>query len=108
VRIDAFLSSLPAGTMLSVEAIRALLADDSPTPEQFHTDFSADEVGEMYNRTAACIRFWCHAGKLPGAYKLNDREWRIPQDAPNKFQERQRKAEKATVGTFKPVDWDSA
>jgi len=24
------------------------------------------------------LRGWCEAGRFPGAYKLHDREWRIP------------------------------
>lgn len=39
------------------------------------------EVAKPANRAPSTIRTWCAEGRLPGAYRLQGREWRIPQAA---------------------------
>ena len=58
------------------------------------SDLTCDQVAEVMNRTPACVRGWCRAGKLPGVYRMGDgsREWRIPRDALGDFRAGQRRA----------------
>ncbi|KPK69402.1 hypothetical protein AMJ82_05705 [candidate division TA06 bacterium SM23_40] len=44
-------------------------------------DFTAEEAAVEFNRSPQTIRNWCRSGLLPGAYKLLNREWRIPRQA---------------------------
>ncbi len=45
------------------------------------TDLTVEEVAARYSRTPAAIRAWCRDGWLPGAYRLQGREGRIPATA---------------------------
>lgn len=51
-------------------------------------------------RKPSTVRGWCEAGKLPGAYRLRGREWRIPPAALAAIQQ----AEHEPVTSGGPVD----
>lgn len=44
-------------------------------------DLTAATVGKLFGRDESVVRGWCRAGLLPGAYRFNRREWRIPRSA---------------------------
>lgn len=41
-------------------------------------DFTVAQLAERLGRKPSTVRGWCDSGELPGAYRLNGREWRIP------------------------------
>lgn len=52
-------------------------------------DLTAAEVAQMLGRKEVTIRSWCAGGQLPGCYRLNHREWRIPRSTLEGFLTRQ-------------------
>ncbi len=48
-------------------------------------DSTVDEVARELSRSRSTVREWCRAGEIPGAYRLNGREWRIPRSGLQKF-----------------------
>jgi helix-turn-helix protein len=54
------------------------------------TDLTVAELGGRFHRSRSTIRDWCEHGRFEGAYKLNGRDWRIPQAAADAFLARQR------------------
>lgn len=74
-RIRALRDALPEGgsVTLTRDALEELLA-----AEEVGEDLTVDEIARRLGRTAACVRSWAAAGKLPGAYRLQGREWRVP------------------------------
>jgi len=54
-------------------------------------DFTVDELALRFHRSPSTIRDWCEHGRLGGAYKLNGRDWRIPEAAVDAFVARQRR-----------------
>jgi len=48
-------------------------------------DFTVGELALRFHRSPSTIRDWCEHGRLGGAYKLNGRDWRIPQGAVDAF-----------------------
>src|SRR3990167_91071 len=48
-------------------------------------DLTAAQLAERLRRRPSTIRGWCERGELPGAYRLNGREWRIPPAALEAF-----------------------
>ena len=54
-------------------------------------DFTVGELALRFHRSPSTIRDWCEHKRLGGAYKLNGRDWRIPQAAVDAFVARQRR-----------------
>ncbi len=80
-RLRAIVAPLPPGAAvtLPVEVVRTWLevegVGDTPV------DLTVQEVGDLLGRAPSTVRTWCGAGRLPGAYRLRGREWRIPRGA---------------------------
>ncbi len=98
--------ALPAGTAIPVprELLIELLEGRRETRA---ADPTVEEVGTRYRRAPSTIRGWCEAGRFPGAYKLHDREWRIPAAALEAFDaaERERPAGRRGGGVRSLSDW---
>ena len=84
------LGALPDDAQVSVGWIREHLQAGPVEDDRALADLTAEEGGHAVGRAASTIRNWCSAGVFPGAYKLNDREWRIPRDAMREYMARQR------------------
>jgi hypothetical protein len=69
---------VPREWLLELLAGTAAPAPVSPLPP---ADLTIPELARRYDRRPGTVREWCEAGRFPGAYKLNDREWRIPASA---------------------------
>jgi len=54
-------------------------------------DFTVGELALRFDRSPSTIRDWCEQGHFEGAYKLNGRDWRIPEAAVDAFVARQRR-----------------
>ena len=89
-RLLELLELLPDDAQVSVRWIREQLARVPGVDEGGMAGLAAAEAGRVVGRKASTIRNWCAAGELPGAYKLNGKEWRIPSEAVRAFAARQR------------------
>jgi hypothetical protein len=78
------LRQLPPGALVPVDwLLERLAAETGVGPEtasgaEGERDRTIEQVTAELGRKASTIRSWCAAGRFPGAYRLNDREWRIP------------------------------
>ena len=93
------LSLLPAEAMVPVGWVRDQLAAESPgagtvTPKDDGVDLTTADVGTMFNRSESTVRQWCADGLLPGSYRLNGREWRVPLSAVQAMQAAQAQSAK--------------
>lgn len=74
-----------ASVTLPVEVLRALAedsgADGSSDGEGALVDLTVGDVGKLIDRAPSTVRWWCQTGVLPGAYRLRNREWRVPRSA---------------------------
>jgi hypothetical protein len=81
--------ALPTGAAVPVprEWLLELLAgQESAASANTTMDPTVDELAARYGRGPSTVRGWCEAGRFPGAYKLRDREWRIPPAAVASFE----------------------
>ena len=94
--LRALAESLPPGTAIPVprETLLALLAGtatgevlSSDTPP---ADLTVPGVAARFGRHPSTVRAWLERGKLPGAYRLRGREWRIPPAALAAFEAAER------------------
>jgi excisionase family DNA binding protein len=70
-----------ASLTLSKALLLELLAGaDAPA-----TDLTVRELAERLHRAPSTVRGWCEQDRLPGAYKLNGRDWRVPAEAMDSF-----------------------
>ncbi len=86
-RLSEVVHGLPDGSavMLPVEAVHTWLADESAGTDGPLGDLTLTQVATATGRAVSTIRTWANSGKLPGAYKLNGRDWRIPSSALRAF-----------------------
>jgi hypothetical protein len=86
--LRALALALPAGTAVPVprEWLLELLAGQGSPAPVTTPDPTVEEIAQRFGRASSTIRGWCEAGRFPGAYKLHDREWRIPAAALETFE----------------------
>ena len=65
-----------------------------------------DQVASEVGRAVSTIRTWCNSKRIDGAYRLNGRDWRIPQAALRKFLDAQGRGETQDQVRNGDADWD--
>jgi excisionase family DNA binding protein len=93
-RLRQLAEALPPGGSLTLTRLGLLelagadasQADQEVTP----VDFTVAELAARFHRSTSTVRDWCEHGRFGGAYKLNGRDWRIPQAAVDTFVAEQR------------------
>lgn len=93
-RLRRLAEHLPPGGSLTLTRAGLLeLAgvDSSQSAEEAGTgDFTVAQLATRFHRSASTIRDWCEHGRFEGAYKLNGRDWRIPEAGVGAFLSEQR------------------
>ncbi len=92
-RLRDLAERLPPGGSLTLtrEGLLELAADDGQSEQPAaRADFTVAELASRFHRSASTVRDWCEHGRFEGAYKLNGRDWRIPQAAVDTFLAEQR------------------
>jgi helix-turn-helix protein len=94
--LRALAEALPAGAVVPVprDWLLELLAAADASPAARPADPTVEEVATRYGRAPSTVRGWCEAGRFPGAYKLHDREWRIPAAGIEAFEVTERQRER--------------
>lgn len=84
-RLRELAERLPPGASLTLTrgGLLELAAVDGGKVEQAapQADFTVRELAVRFHRSPSTIRDWCEHRRFEGAYKLNGRDWRIPQAA---------------------------
>ncbi len=78
--------TLTRAGLLELAAVDSDQSDEQPVP----ADVTVAQLAARFHRSASTIRDWCEHGRFTGAYKLNGRDWRIPQAAVGAFLTEQR------------------
>ncbi len=78
--------------MLTRDGLLELAAGDDSKPDApaVPADFTIVELAARLHRSPSTIRGWCEHGRFDGAFKLNGRDWRIPQASVDEFLNQQR------------------
>jgi excisionase family DNA binding protein len=83
---------LPDAALVPVGWVREHLQEaPAPAQEAVEVDLDLRAASALYGRSVSTLRSWCQEGRLPGAYRLRGREWRIPRESLARFQEAQRR-----------------
>lgn len=98
-RLQLLVDALPsdeAAVVLTRASIMALLGGSEDRVEK--GDMTVDEVARETRRAPSTVRGWLADGMLRG-YKLNGRDWRIPQSSLETFLAEQRQPRRAAPAT---------
>jgi hypothetical protein len=118
--IEQFVSAIPDGvaavpvpTDLLRSWVISAMPEASTTERDRAFDLNVADAGKMLGRAPQTVRAWCAEGRIEGAYRRNDREWRIPYDALVRFQESQRVRSTCSPsrtglnGSLDPFSWNT-
>lgn len=75
------LESLPTDALLPVGFILEELGVEQGGDVGPLGDLTLQQVAEATGRAVSTVRTWCNSGRLPGCYRLNGRDWRVPRAA---------------------------
>ncbi len=93
-RLRQLAERLPPGGSLTLTRAGLLelagVDGDQADEETMPVDFTVAQLAARFHRSASTIRDWCEHGRFEGAYKLNGRDWRIPQAGVSAFLAQQR------------------
>jgi excisionase family DNA binding protein len=81
--LAAIVAAMPndGSVTLTVATLRGWMEEapsESSSVDGIRIDLTVEQVAEKLNRSPSTIRGWLAADRLPGAYRLRGREWRIP------------------------------
>jgi hypothetical protein len=107
-RLRALAERLPPGGSLTLtrDGLLDLAASDGgqADPAAVPADFTVADLAARFYRSASTVRDWCEHGRFEGAYKLNGRDWRVPQAAVDTFLGEQRsEGPVAPLGAWRAV-----
>lgn len=106
------LEALPDEAMVPVGWVRSKLqaeADEEEGEGSGPELLRVPALAERFDRVESTIRAWCRDGDLEGAFRLNGREWHVPAESVEQFEEEQREGdeEPGPVGRGPAVDLGS-
>jgi hypothetical protein len=100
-RLRELAERLPTGGSLTLtrDGLLELATGAKRQPDELpsQAEFTISELAARFHRSASTVRGWCEHGCFDGAYKLNGRDWRIPQASIDAFVSKQRGA-RSVVG----------
>jgi len=76
--------SLPRAAILRELEGVADTSEAEPT-----ADYTLVEFAALFQRSPVTVRQWCARGEVPGAYKLQNLDWRIPRASVSRYRELQ-------------------
>lgn len=97
-------------TIPAAEVLRRL-PDGATQPHEAGGDMTLKEVADEVGRAKSTVRSWCNSEKLEGAYRLNNRDWRVPRRSLQAFLAGQSTKEfhnEVQIGETSWDDWRSA
>ncbi len=92
--LRALVDASPVGALLTVprdwlcDVLSSAGADAAPAIVEA-ADLTVAEFGRLFTRTPSTVRLWCEQGKIPGAWKLSGKQWRIPRQSIEQFRQKQ-------------------
>jgi predicted DNA-binding transcriptional regulator AlpA len=95
--LRAALTAMPPGTLVPRDWVLERLSADIPavpaavTPAPpARVDLTIRDLAQLCGTQPSTVPGWVERGDFPGAYKLHGKEWRVPVNAVEAFQDRQR------------------
>jgi len=72
---------LPPGSSVTLPRDALLEAVGEPSRSQPSADLTVAQLAARFYRSPSTVRAWVEAGRFPDAYKLEGRDWRVPESS---------------------------
>ena len=82
----------------------ALEGDGNTSAQDVNMDLDVEQVGKLFKRAPSTVRSWLAEGLFPHAYRLRQREWRIPRGDVAALQHGQQKPAQAPPAQPQPAE----
>ena len=100
--LRAAVAAMPPGALVPRDWLLEQLGDAStgapapvaPAPAAL-VDLTIRDVAQVFGKRPSTVRAWVERGDFAGAYKLHGKEWRVPVNAVEAFQNPQRRSKSA-------------
>ena len=93
-RLKAIIEAMPPdGAVQLPVAFLSQLIEAEAAESGMGRLLTLEQAGEVVGRSPGTIRTWANSGQLEGAFKLQNRSWRVPEKALQSFIERQQAGE---------------
>ncbi len=89
---------LPAGSSITLPRDALLEAVGEQIRSQPSAGLTVGEVAARFHRATSTVRAWVEAGRFIDAYKLEGRDWRIPESSVAAFIAAQRRGPELQAG----------
>jgi predicted DNA-binding transcriptional regulator AlpA len=102
-RLRLLVQVAPSDGTVTVRWLAEILEGEAPaavavgTPDVLSLDLTVPEIAAAFGKGPSTIRTWLAAGAFPGAYRLHNREWRIPRGAVAALQRREAERHRAAL-----------
>src|SRR6266576_7046487 len=96
---------LPTGSSVTLPRDALLEAVGEPSQSQPSAGLTVAELAARFHRATSTVRGWVEAGRFQDAYKLEGRDWRIPEPAVTSFIAAQKRgpAQQPNIGAWRNV-----
>src|SRR5438552_1252344 len=81
---------LPTESSVTLPRDALLEAVGEPSRLQPSIGLTVAELAARFHRASSTVRGWVEAGRFPEAFKLEGRDWRVPESSVDAFLETQR------------------
>ena len=103
---------LPPGSSVTLPRGALLEAVGEPSRSQPSADLTVAQLAARFYRSPSTVRAWVEAGRFPDAYKLEGRDWRVPELSVTAFIAAQRHVpgQPSSISSHRPTlgDWRNA
>ena len=101
-RLRALVAAAPPSATVPVSWIADVLEQETAgAGADVTADLRLEDVAAQLERAVSTVRTWCQQQRIPGAYRLRGREWRIPRKGLQAFLDAEQRGD-ASAGPAGP------
>jgi hypothetical protein len=89
--LEAITRGMPPGSSVTLPTdwLRGRLEEEGGEVSPPDSLLTLEQIADRVGRAGSTVRTWCNLGHFEGAFRLNGRDWRVPESALRRYLEGQ-------------------